>query len=867
MEEKERLKIPDWKKWGPYLSDRSWGTVREDYSADGQAWAYTTHDMAYSKAWRWGEEGIGGFADKRQHLCFALGFWNKKDAILKERLFGLSGYEGNHGEDVKELYYYLDSSPTHSYMKMLYKYPQAAFPYDRLVEENRRRTREQPEFELIDTGIFDEDKYFDIFIEYAKAGMEDFLIRITVHNRGKDAAPLHILPTVWFRNTWSYGNDEYKPRMAISNEGDVLIQHRDLGDWCLYGDETDQNLFCDNETNGNRLYGENKPGYFKDGIQEFLVHGNERAINYSMGTKACQNYERLIPGGGSTCIRLRLANTQFYNPFSNFDQVFADRLRETDEFYADLQKDIKSDDEKLVQRQGFAGMLWNKQLYIYNVEEWLTGDARQPKPPPERWKGRNHKWLHLKNSNIISMPDKWEYPWYAAWDLAFHCVIFALIDADFAKHQLLLLTHDWYMHPSGKLPAYEWSFDDTNPPVHAWAAYRVYEIEKHANGGKGDRAFLETVFHKLLLNFTWWVNRKDEEGNNVFEGGFLGMDNIGLFDRSNTRLPDGGQLEQADGTSWMAAFCLNLMRIALELSMENPIYQDMANKFFEHFLTIAQAMSNLGSGNHGLWDDQDEFYYDTVRMPGDVSFRIKIRSMVGLLPLFAVEVIDDELLHKLPDFAKRLNWLFDNRPDLASLVSRWHEKNPDQKHLLSLLRGHRIKRILYRMLDETEFLSPYGVRSLSKFHGQHPYQFKIDGQLLTVQYTPAESNIPLFGGNSNWRGPIWFAPNFLLIEGLQRFHHYYGDDFKVEYPTNSGKFLTLEQISEELSMRLSNVFLRDEKGRRAVFGNNEKMQNDPHFKDHLLFYEYFDGDTGNGLGASHQTGWTGLVCKLLMPRK
>ena len=866
MEEKERLKIPDWKKWGPYLSDRSWGTVREDYSADGQAWTYTTHDMAYSKAWRWGEEGIGGIADKRQHLCFAPAFWNKKDPILKERLFGVSGLEGNHGEDVKELYYYLDSSPTHSYMKTLYKYPQAAFPYDHLVKENRRRTREQPEYELIDTGIFDEDKYFDIFIEYAKAGMEDILIRITVHNRGKEAAPLHVLPTVWFRNTWSWGTDDYKPNMVVSNEGDILIEHRELGEWSLYG-ETDQNIFCDNETNGRRFYGENKPGYFKDGIQEFLVHGNEHAINYSQGTKACQNYECMIPGGGSTTIRLRLANTRFYNPFADFDQIFADRIRETDEFYADLQKDMKSEDEKQVQRQGFAGMLWNKQLYMYNVEEWLRGDPGQPPPPPERWKGRNHKWVHLKNSNIISMPDKWEYPWYASWDLAFHCMIFALIDADFAKHQLLLLTHDWYMHPSGILPAYEWSFDDTNPPVHAWAAFRVYEIEKNANGGKGDRAFLETVFHKLLLNFTWWVNRKDEEGNNIFEGGFLGMDNIGLFDRSNTRLPDGGQLEQADGTSWMAAFCLNLMRIALELAMENPVYQDMANKFFEHFLTIAQAMSNMGTGNHGLWDEQDEFYYDTVRMPGDVSIRLKIRSMVGLLPLFAVEVIDDEIMHKLPDFAKRLNWLFDNRPGMAALVSRWHEKNPDQKHLLSLLRGHRIKRILYRMLDETEFLSPYGVRSLSKFHGQHPYQFKIDGQLLTVQYTPAESNIPLFGGNSNWRGPIWFAPNFLLIEGLQRFHHYYGDDFKVEYPTNSGKFLTLEQISEELSKRLSSVFLRDEKGRRAVFGKNEKMQNDPHFKDHILFYEYFDGNTGNGLGASHQTGWTGLVCKLLIPRR
>jgi hypothetical protein len=867
MEEKERLKLLDWKKWGPYLSDRAWGTVREDYSADGQAWAYTTHDMAYSKAWRWGEEGLGGIADKRQHLCFALAFWNKKDPILKERLFGLSSYEGNHGEDVKELYYYLDSSPTHSYMKMLYKYPQAAFPYEWLITENHRRTREQPEFELMDTGIFDEDKYFDIFIEYAKAGPEDILIRITAHNRGKEAAPLHILPTVWFRNTWSWGNDEYKPVMVPSNEGDIIIQHRDVGEWGLYGEETDQNIFCDNETNAQRFYGEDKPGYYKDGIQEFLIHGKENAINYSLGTKAAQNYERIIPGGGSVTIRLRLANTKTYNPFSDFDQVFTDRIRETDEFYAELQQGIKSEDEKLVQRQGFAGMLWSKQLYIYNVEEWLKGDARQPTPPPERWKGRNHKWLHLKNSNIISMPDKWEYPWYAAWDLAFHCVIFALIDADFAKHQLLLLTHDWYMHPNGKLPAYEWSFDDANPPVHAWAAYRVYELEKNANGGKGDRAFLETVFHKLLLNFTWWVNKKDEEGNNVFEGGFLGMDNIGLFDRSNTRLPNGGQLEQADGTSWMAAYCLNLMRIALELSKENPIYQDMANKFFEHFLTIAEAMSNLGSGNHGLWDDQDEFYYDTVRMPGDVSIRLKIRSMVGLLPLFAVEVIEDEVLQKMPDFAKRLNWLLDNRPDLASLVSRWHEKGPDQKHLLSLLRGHRVKRILYRMLDETEFLSPYGIRSLSKFHDQHPYQLQIDGQLLSVQYSPAESTIPLFGGNSNWRGPIWFSTNFLLIEGLQRFYHYYGDDFKVEYPTHSGKFLTLDQISEELSMRLSKLFLRDEKGRRPVFGNNEKMQNDPHFKDHIFFYEYFDGNTGNGLGASHQTGWTGLVCKLLMPRR
>jgi len=867
MDEKERLKIPDWKKWGPYLSERQWGTVREDYSADGQAWTYTTHDMAYSKAWRWGEEGIGGIADKRQHLCFALGLWNKKDAILKERLFGLSGYEGNHGEDVKELYYYLDSSPTHSYMKMLYKYPQAAFPYDELVAENHRRSREEPEFELMDTGVFAENKYFDVFIEYAKAEMEDILIRITVFNRGKDAAPLHILPTLWFRNTWSWGNDDYKPVMMSSNEGNVVVSHRDLGEWGFYAEETDHCLYCDNETNSKRFFGEDKPGFFKDGIQDYIVHGREHAVNFQSGTKVALNYERMVPGEGSAVIRLRLANQCDHDPFEHFDRVFSDRIRETDEFYAALQTGVTDEDEKLVMRQGFAGMLWNKQLYMYNVEEWLKGDARQPVPPAARWKGRNHTWLHLKNSNIISMPDKWEYPWYAAWDLAFHSIVFALLDADFAKHQLVLMTHDWYMHPNGKLPAYEWSFDDTNPPVHAWATYRVYEIEKNNNGGKGDIAFLETVFHKLLLNFTWWVNRKDQEGNNIFEGGFLGMDNIGLFDRSNTRLPDGGHLEQADGTSWMAAYCLSLMRIALELSMYNPIYQDMANKFFEHFLNIAAAMSCMGNRTDGLWDNEDEFYYDTVRMPGDLSLRLKIRSMVGLIPLFAVEVIDDEILQKLPEFAQRLNYLLEKRPDLAALVSRWHEKGSGEKHLLSLLRGHRVKRILYRMLDESEFLSDHGIRSLSKYHEQHPYQLKVDGQVLAVQYTPAESTIDLFGGNSNWRGPIWMPTNFLIIEALQRFHHYYGDDFKIEYPTHSGQLKTLDEVSTELSKRLSRLFLKDEKGRRAVFGDDQRLQTDPHFKDYILFFEYFDGDTGKGLGASHQTGWTGLVSKLLMPRR
>jgi hypothetical protein len=865
--EKERLQDTDWKLWGPYLSDRAWGTVREDYSADGQAWTYTTHDMARSKAWRWGEDGIGGFADKRQRICFSVGFWNKKDPILKERFFGLTSYEGNHGEDVKELYYYLDSSPTHSYMKMLYKYPQAAFPYEQLLAENKRRTRLDPEYELLDTGIFDEDAYFDVFIEYAKAGKEDILVRITAHNRGTADAPLHILPTIWFRNTWVWGYDDYKPRLMSSNQENITIAHRELGELTLYSEEPDIHLFCDNETNYRRLNNSENKGYCKDGVEEYLIHGREAAINYEQGTKAVLNYEHIIPAGRSVSLRLRLRPSSPDEPFRDFEEIFAARIRETDEFYAELQHEITNEDERRVQRQAFAGMLWTKQLYYYNVEQWLKGDPAQPPPPPERLTGRNHEWTTLMNSNIISMPDKWEYPWYAAWDLAFHCLVFALIDADFAKHQLLLLTHDWYMHPNGQLPAYEWSFSDTNPPVHAWAAYRVYEIDKANNGGKGDVAFLETVFHKLLLNFTWWVNRKDAEGNNIFEGGFLGMDNIGLFDRNTTQLPNGSQLEQADGTSWMATYCLNLMRIALELSMANPVYQDMANKFFEHFLHIAAAMASMGAAGDGMWDNEDEFFYDTIRMPGEKSVRMKVRSMVGLIPLFAVEVIDDKILQSLPQFAKRLAWLLEKRPDLAALVSRWHEKGSDEKHLLSLLRGHRVKRLLCRMLDETEFLSDYGIRSISKYHEAHPYELQIDDHLLTIKYTPAESDVDLFGGNSNWRGPIWFAPNYLLIESLQRFHGYYGDDFKVEYPTHSGKLFTLDEISVELSKRLARIFLRDEKGLRPVFGDSSKLQTDPHFRDHILFFEYFNGDNGKGLGAGHQTGWTGLVAKLLLPRK
>ncbi|MHA4812320.1 MGH1-like glycoside hydrolase domain-containing protein [Flavitalea flava] len=865
--EKERLKETAWKKWGPYVSDRQWGTVREDYSADGEAWTYTTHEMARSKAWRWGEEGIAGICDRKQLVCFAVGLWNKKDPLLKERLFGLTGYEGNHGEDVKELYYYLDSSPTHSYMKMLYKYPQAAFPYTQLLEENKRRTRNDPEFEILDTGIFNGDRYFDVFVEYAKADTEDILIKITVHNRGSEDAAIDILPTCWFRNTWSCGPDRYKPGMLTSNEDSILIRHDELGDYILHAEEFPPFYFCDNETNTKKLYGTDKTGFAKDGINDRLIHGDEQAVNYLQGTKVALHYDKVVPAGKSVTVRLRLESKNNISPFRDFDTIFSARISETDAFYAELQKDITGEDEKNVQRQAFAGMLWSKQFYYYDVDEWLKGDPGQPTPPPDRLKGRNRQWRHLNNADIISMPDKWEYPWYAAWDLAFHCIALAMIDISFAKRQLTMLTHEWYMHPNGQLPAYEWAFGDTNPPVHAWAAFRVYELEKNNNGNKGDIPFLETIFHKLLLNFTWWVNRKDAEGNNIFEGGFLGMDNIGLFDRSNVHLPEGTHLEQADGTSWMAMYSLNLMRIALELSKTNPVYQDMATKFFEHFLHIAGAMASMGTGSEGLWDNEDEFFYDSIKLPVGGSFKLKIRSMIGLVPLFAVEVLDDEVLQSQPEFTKRLKWFLDNRPELAALVSRWQEKGAEEKHLLSLLRGHRVKRILHRMLDETEFLSDHGVRALSKAHEKNPYQLTVDGRVLGVQYTPGESPIPLFGGNSNWRGPVWMPVNFLIIESLQRFHHYYGDDFKVECPTNSGKYLTLNEISIELSQRLNRLFLRDDKGRRAIYGDCEKMQTDPHFKEHILFYEYFHGDNGRGMGASHQTGWTGLIGKLLMPRK
>ena len=865
--EQQRLLQKDCKKWGPYVSDRQWGTVREDYSATGDAWRATTHAMARSKAYRWGEEGIAGICDDKQILCFAVALWNKKDPIIKERLFGLANGEGNHGEDVKEIYYYLDATPSHSYLKMLYKYPQTAFPYDELLSENKRRSKVEPEFELIDTGIFNEDKYFDVFVEYAKADVNDILIKISVFNRGNEDAALNVLPTVWFRNTWSWSGVEIKPQMMSSNNGNVIINHQSLGNYYLYAEGNTPILFCDNDTNLKKLYNaENTSQFCKDGINDFIVNGNLHAVNNrANGTKAAANYDVVISANSSTIIKLRLNNSNTSTPFTDFDSIFETRQKEADEFYSDVQKDMVSDDEKLVQRQAFAGMIWSKQFYYYDVAKWLKGDPLEPKPPTERSSGRNTSWKHLNNADIISMPDKWEYPWYASWDLAFHCIPFALIDPSFAKKQLKLLTREWYMHPNGQLPAYEWNFSDVNPPVHAWSAFRVFKIDEKLNG-KADVAFLESVFHKLLLNFTWWVNRKDKEGNNIFEGGFLGLDNIGVFDR-NAELPIGGHLEQADGTSWMAMFSLNMLRISLELAQYNPVYQDMATKFFEHFLYIAQAMDNMGDDVTGLWDDEDGFFYDVLKMPNNQSKRLKVRTMVGLIPLFAVEVLSHEMLNSMPDFTKRLQWLYKNKPELANLVSRWDIMGKDEKHLLSLLRGHRMKKILQRMLDESEFLSDYGIRAVSKCYDTNPYMVSLYDKKFQVKYTPAESDSDLFGGNSNWRGPVWVPVNFLIIESLQRFHFYYGDDFKIECPTGSGNMLSLNEIADELSKRLSKLFLKDDNGNRAAFGAYDKFNKDPHFNNYILFYEYFHGDSGRGVGASHQTGWTGLVAKLLQPRE
>lgn len=861
--EQQRLQQPEWKRWGSYVSDRQWGTVREDYSANGDAWNYTTHDMARSRAWRWGEEGIAGISDDKQLLCFALALWNKKDPIIKERFFGLTNQQGNHGEDVKELYYYLDATPTHSYMKMLYKYPQQEFPYEWLVQENGRRTRLEEEFELLDTGIFNEDKYFDVFVEYAKTGADDILVKITIHNRGPEAAGLHVLPTAWFRNTWSWGRQDYKPVLHQAGDNAIGIQHKDIAVSFLYYEEKANALFCENETNTLRLYNyDNKNPYPKDGIGDHIIHAKDSVNPAMKGTKVAIDFDIVVPAGQSHVIRLRLSDHQTATPFNNFDRLFDERVREADSYYDHLQHTIKDADERLVHRQAIAGMLWNKQFYCYKVQQWLDGDPAMPPPPPERLKGRNADWKQVNNEHILSVPDKWEFPWYAAWDLGFHCVTLGMVDPDFAKQQLQLLTEEWYMHPSGMLPAYEWSLCDANPPIHAGAVYRVFRQDARAKGKK-DYAFLESVFHKLLINFTWWVNRKDRQGSNIFEGGFLGLDNIGVFDRS-APLPEGVTAEQADATSWMAIYALNMLHISLELSTHNKAYTGMATKFFEHFLYIAGAMASMGRESTGLWDEEDEFFYDQIRVQHKSITKLKVKSMVGLIPLFAVEVITEETLRCNPVFAERMQWFLEHRPDLALLVSRWYEDGKGDVHLLGLLRGHRMKRLLSRMLDEAEFLSDYGIRSLSKEHGEHPYRIHVNGGELKVQYVPGESDSGMYGGNSNWRGPIWMPMNFLIIESLRKYHFYYSNDFKIEYPTASGQYITLKEVGTELANRLLKIFLKDGQGRRAVFGNNEKLQRDPHFKDHILFHEYFHGDNGKGLGASHQTGWTGLIANLII---
>ena len=865
-------RVPWW-RWGPYLSERQWGTVREDYSPGGTAWEWFTHEHARSRTYRWGEDGLLGITDNHGRLCFSLALWNEADPILKERLFGLTGPEGNHGEDVKEYYFYLDSTPTHSYMRALYKYPHRAFPYADLLTENRRRSRDQPEYELVDTGVFAEDRYFDVYVEYAKATPTDLVIRITATNHGPDPAPLHLLPTLWFRNTWAWRRDDAdrgglrateRPVLRQVGAGLIHASHQTLGDYWLACLGANELLFTENETNAARLWGaRNRGPYVKDGINDAVVDSRYDKVNPAhLGTKAAAHYSLTIAPHATQSALLRLSHRQLAEPFADAEQVLALRQAEADAFYeGQFGAHAMTEDKRSIQRQAFAGMLWTKQFYYYEVAEWLAGDPAGPPPPDRRRRGRNSEWIHLHNADVISMPDKWEYPWYAAWDLAFHCIPLAMVDAHFAKRQLILMLREWYMHPNGQIPAYEWGFEDVNPPVHAWAAWRVYKIDKRING-VADRRFLERVFQKLLLNFTWWVNRKDAEGHNVFQGGFLGLDNIGVFDRS-APLPTGGHLGQADGTAWMGMYCLNMLAIALELARDNPAYEDVATKFFEHFLYIAEALNNIGGLGIPLWDEDDEFFYDVLHFPNGAFQKLKVRSLVGLMPLLAVETIEPDLLEQLPNFGRRMDWFLNHRRDLASLVSRWREAGVGERHLLALVRGHRMKRLLKRMLDPAEFLSDYGIRAISRYHLEQPYRVQFDGRVYEVRYEPGESGTGLFGGNSNWRGPIWFPINFLIVEALQKFHHYYGDDFLVECPTGSGEKRTLWQIAAEISRRLESIFLRGPDGRRPVFGEAEQFQLDAHWRDYVPFHEYFHGDTGRGIGASHQTGWTGLVAKLL----
>jgi hypothetical protein len=862
----------NWKRWGPYLAEREWGTVREDYSASGNAWEYFPHDHARSRAYRWGEDGLLGITDREGRLCFALALWNGRDPILKERLFGLTGTEGNHGEDVKEYYFYLDSTPTHSYMKALYKYPQREFPYALLVEENRKRGKDQGELELLDTGVFQENRYFDVFAEYAKSSPNDVLIRITVANRGPEAAQLHVLPTLWFRNTWSWGRtgEGYwsKPRVQQVREAVLLVEHASLGTFRLAAAPGPDGrlpafVFTENETNAARLFNTpNSSPYVKDAFHEYVIHGRKAAVNpEKTGTKAAAHYHVSVPSGGEVTLRLRLvadleASGSYFG--SGFGAIFRKRIEEADEFYAALLPDGATDEERGVMRQGYAGLLWTKQFFHLSIKDWLEGDPSQPRPPEGRKHGRNHDWVHLYNRDIISMPDKWEYPWYAAWDLAFHMIPFAKLDPQFAKDQLVLLLREWYMHPNGQLPACEFSFSDVNPPVHAWAAWRVYKMT--GPHGRRDRLFLERVFQKLLLNFTWWVNRRDLHGNHVFAGGYLGLDNIGVFDRSQI-LPTGGHLEQADGTAWMGFYCATMLSMALELAKEDPAYEDVASKFFEHFIAIADAINTLGGT--GLWDDEDGFYYDSLHLD-DRSIPLRVRSMVGLLPLIAVEVLEMRTIEGLPGFSKRMNWFLENRKDLAQLISCMKTPDVDRGHrhrLLALPSRDRLVRTLRYLLDEGEFLSPYGVRALSRIYQERPYVFRVNGAEYRVEYVPGESNTGLFGGNSNWRGPIWFPVNYLLIEALERYHHFYGNSLKVECPTGSGQLLNLNEVAREIVRRLVKVFLPDALGRRPCHGEIAQFADDPHWRELVLFYEYFHGDAGRGVGASHQTGWTALVLR------
>jgi Mannosylglycerate hydrolase MGH1-like glycoside hydrolase domain/Glycosyl hydrolase family 63 C-terminal domain len=865
--EDSRERRAHWKRWGPYLSERGWGTVREDYSPDGDAWDYFPHDHARSRAYRWNEDGLAGICDRHQKICFAIALWNERDPILKERLFGLSGTEGNHGEDVKEYYFYVDNTPTHSYMKFLYKYPQAAYPYAQLVEENRRRGKADKEYELIDTGIFAEDRYFDVQVEYAKASPEDLLVRITIVNRGPASARLRVLPTLWFRNTWSWGNAAPRPLLRRVDAEGVAVEADEphYGRRWLTCEGTPDPLFTENETNYRRLFGfDNGARCVKDSINDYIVHDDREAVNPDRtGTKVAFHYSLDLAAGASVTIRLRLSDAAPAQTGvgADFESVFAARKREADEFYATVVPADLPPDAANVMRQSLAGLLWSKQFYHFVVKDWLDGDPGLPPPPPERRDGRNREWQQLYNADVISMPDKWEYPWYAAWDLGFHCVALALVDSDFAKEQLSLMLREWYMQPNGQLPAYEWAFSDVNPPVHAWAAWRVYKIEKK-RCGRGDLDFLKRIFHKLLLNFTWWVNRKDPEGMNVFQGGFLGLDNIGVFDRS-APLPTGGRLEQSDGTSWMAMYTLNLLAIAMELASHDSSYEDVASKFWEHFLYIAHAMTNRGNDGINLWDDEDGFFYDVLHLPDGERRRMKVRSMVGLIPLFAVETLEPAQLHRLTGFRRRLEWFIDHRPDLSRNVACMRTPRMAERRLLSIVNADELRSVLRVMLDENEFLSPYGIRALSRVHRAHPYVFAVDGHEHRVDYEPAESRTGLFGGNSNWRGPIWFPVNYLLIESLQKFHHYFGEDFKVECPTGSGRMMTLWEVAADLSRRLSSIFLRGADGRRPVYGSAELFQSDPHWRDLILFYEYFNGDDGSAVGASHQTGWTGLVAKLL----